>query len=1158
MPSQQKSTMDRPPGRTTFASDPAYQSALDAAARGSVLAATAGLGGLSLTPPPPRPPPTGARGFSTDAPTPPPPPPAARPHAAAPSPAEPAAAAAPSGDAEAGGKKAMGRTHKAPVPTARDGPSSAAAGSAAGSKAGGGGKGPTAKGGSGGFDAEAVAREAAPARHAEHLSQEELQRGLKGGQLFRGKMRVNAGDRREAYVTVPGLPHDIMVRGDACQNRAVEGDEVAVAVNPVGGWWTVNKLRDAAPRTEMDPSLASALADDDCPWRSCATPAATTQLLGRLAAARPELRITGKVAAILTPSPKREHLVGLLQLGQPQAGSGPQAGPQAGPLPPGATCYLLPLDPRLPRAVVRPSELKCLPEALIQELRAGEAAESRTLMSARVVEWSSSHCFPAVALRGSLGQAGEIESETAALLEAEDVRHGEFAPEVLACLPPTPWAIGEEERAKRRDFRSVRVFSIDPPTAKDLDDALSIQPLPLPGGRNGWRVGVHIADVAHFIEPFSALDVEAGQRATSVYLVQRVVPMLPPLLCEELCSLNPGVERLAFSVVWDMDEQGTIQSTWFGRSVIRSCAKLSYPLVQAMIEGRFDPATVPPQARLDPASGATWEEVIGDSLHLWSLAQRLRSRRYAGGALRLDGVRLCYALDRDGNPASAAPYVQQEANQLVEEFMLLANRSVAELISATFADRAMLRRHPAPNAAKLKVLQDVAEAAGMPFDVSSAAAIQSGLDKLRAAVRAAAQGGGGTADGQAGAGGAEAGAAEGEGGEVGAALGNDPDRARRTLELLVMLATRPMQLAEYFSTGALEDPSLWRHYALAVRAYTHFTSPIRRYPDVVVHRLLAAALEARGGDPLVPGNILEGGAGQGGGAEPQAAEEAAAKHRLLDTRLTALVAEHCNDRRLAARNAQDGSLRLYLCVLLRRHPVIALATVSNVGGDRYFGAYLTEYGHEIRIELSEAGVPLHAAWNPGAKVLTLTRGAEGDQGQGGGGGGGNRGGRGGGGGFGGGMGRRGHGAPAGRGGNGHGNRNGNGNNGNGNGNGGVDVPDLAPWVESLAPVRNPHGLAPCRLPLHVRLFSEVPVVLTAVMKPGQPSQLYARLYLPEAAEAIAAKAARGDGEAAAAGPDAAAAAAAAVAAGIKAEVEAEAEAEGLRPSEIAWESHLND
>ncbi|GLI69509.1 hypothetical protein VaNZ11_014144 [Volvox africanus] len=901
--------------------------------------------------------------------------------------------------------------------------------------------------------------------YPEHMPQQDLSTGLKSGQIFRGKIRINPGNANESYVTVPGLPHDLLIRGEINRNRAVEGDEVAVKVQPPSAWFIRNKVAKQQNQQQVAADPQTLRGPEECPWQDCTSPEQVKQVLCELLAAKPELRATAKVTGILTPSAKRDHLVGLLRLvgrlPDPALPSWDPATEATMPRPLSAAVedalavdavgepadegrahfHLIPIDPRLPICRVRVGQVYNMSAALLAGLLRGEPAAGRTLVSGLVRYWNPNSLHPVATLRASLGQAGEIESETAAILEAEAIRSGEFESDVLACLPPLPWRISEQDLVGRKDFRSHRVFSIDPPTAKDLDDALSIEPLP---GGDGWRVGVHIADVSHFIEPFSALDVEAGRRATSTYMVQRVIPMLPPLLCEQLCSLNPGEDRLTFSVVWDMGKDGSIRSTWFGRSVIRSCAKLSYPLVQRMIEGDFRAEDTGVRLHGD---GVTWDQVEADSLALWSLAKQLRAARFAGGALRLDNTRLFFSLDNDGNPVAAAPYVQKEANQLVEEFMVRANISVAQFVSGVFPDRAMLRRHPPPNENKMDELRDAAQAAGAQLDVSSAASLQASLAALRAREPPEVEG------------------------QCAVERLSSAARYRRIVDLVIMLATRPMQLAKYFSTGDCEDAlELWRHYALAVDHYTHFTSPIRRYPDVVVHRQLAAALDVKekGLSPLA----------------------AAAKHRLLDPSLTSRVADHCNERRLAARDAQDASLRLYLCVLLARQPCVALGTVNILGGDLFFSAYLTEFGTEVTVRIKEMGVPLTAEWNQGAKVLTLARqskaGAEAGATP---------------------IGRERQGQAAGRG-RGRGQDQGQGPSSAADGSGEGGTASLAEWVDSLPPVRNLHGLQPARLPLHLRQFDDVPLIMTAVLAAGEPPRLTARVYLPEAEQALAAKSAR--------------------------------------------------
>ncbi|KAL4856961.1 DIS3-like exonuclease 2 [Chlorella vulgaris] len=606
-------------------------------------------------------------------------------------------------------------------------------------------------------------------------------------------------------------------------------------------------------------------------------------------------RATGEVVAVMEPSRRRESVVGVLkQDGERDTG----------------TVFLHPCDPRLPRMMVRTTMLPpALREVLTAESQTAELA-ARTLVNARVTAWEAGYPFPLAQVRSSLGQAGDLASETAALLSMEQVvDDDQFSPEVLACLPPTPWTISDEEVGRRRDFRHQRVFSIDPPTARDLDDALSVEELP--GG--GYRVGVHIADVSHFVLPGTALDREAQDRSTSVYLVDRVIPMLPRLLCEELCSLNPGVDRLAFSVVWDMSAGGDILSTWAGRSVIRTCGKLAYPHVQSMIEGRYS-ALEGQQPPCELSGGHTWPEVVKDSLTLNNIARSLRQRRFDGGALRLDNTRLYFKLDAEGNPCDYGVYEQREANQLVEEFMLLANMTTARMVAEAFPDRALLRCHPPPSMHKMVELAASAAELGFTLDTSGAGPLQRTLTALR----------------------------------------ESPSVDPGTLEVITLLATKPMQNARYFCTGETPDESFWRHFALAVTHYTHFTSPIRRYPDIVVHRLMAALLDQSAGS---------------------SAEQRAQRHGLAGTREVSIVATHANERKAGAKNVQDGSLRLYLCVMLHRQPLVCDAVIMQLGGSRFFDAYIPALGCDVRIHtatlLRGGEAAIRTGWRPEDKTLEL-------------------------------------------------------------------------------------------------------------------------------------------------------------------------------------------
>ena len=529
-------------------------------------------------------------------------------------------------------------------------------------------------------------------------------------------------------------------------------------------------------------------------------------------------------------------------------------------------------------------------------------------------------------LKSMLGKPGQLETDVQALLMAENVNDDDlFDEDILACLPATPWVIPAEEYAVRRDLRGTRIFSIDPETAKDLDDALSIEPL-----EDGtWRVGVHIADVSFFVRPGTALDEAAQVRSTSVYLVDRVIPMLPRLLCEELCSLNPGTERLAMSIIWQMKADGEILDIWMGRTVINSCVKLSYQMAQTVIDaferggsgsGSGGSSCGLPSETVESFmttstgvmpevfGGHSKADIAGDVVRLHKIARSLRKKRYANGSLRLDnskvGVRLV-----EGDVDDFSLYVTGSANHLVEEFMLAANISAAEKISSVFPERALLRRHPQPNMDKLvntaeafkQYLPDAPAVATV-----SAGAVQASLARLRAHYR---------------------------------------DRPE-IVEAITFMCTKPMQMAEYFNTDDLEE-SQWSHYALAIPMYTHFTSPIRRYPDIIVHRLIEDALKDTA---PVPADVSE-------------------------------IALHANERKAAAKVCQEKVTNLYLVKLLLERPRVLQAVVSGLGGPRFFDVYIPALGTDIRVQAADlfvgAGIELQSRWDAESRSLVLKI-AEGD------------------------------------------------------------------------------------------------------------------------------------------------------------------------------------
>lgn len=354
--------------------------------------------------------------------------------------------------------------------------------------------------------------------------------------------------------------------------------------------------------------------------------------------------------------------------------------------------------------------------------------------------------------------------------------HSQFSEEVLSCLPKLPWIITEEDEKRRVDLRGIDICSVDPPGCTDIDDALHCRLIE--AGK--LEVGVHIADVSHFIRPGTAIDLEAASRATTVYLVGTRIDMVPGLLSSNLCSLRGGEDRFAFSCVWEMDLQANILSTRFHKSIIKSKRAMTYEEAQLTIDDK------------------TRTDSIAESLrNLNKLAKILKKRRLENGALVLASTEVKILMDSETmEPLDVELKKMYETNSMVEEFMLLANISVAEKILQEFPDCAMLRRHPTPPAANFDPLVKAGRHLGFDIQVDCGRNLADSLDR---AVK--------------------------------------PENPYLNT-MLRMLATRCMLQAVYFPSGTLQKEDFY-HYGLAVPLYTHFTSPIRRYADIIVHRLLA-------------------------------------------------------------------------------------------------------------------------------------------------------------------------------------------------------------------------------------------------------------------------------------------------------------------------------
>ncbi len=403
-------------------------------------------------------------------------------------------------------------------------------------------------------------------------------------------------------------------------------------------------------------------------------------------------------------------------------------------------------------------------------------AENGQKVLIRLLDWKKEDKNPSAEIIQVFGFPGEHNTEIHAIM-AEYGLPSEFPENVEKAAHLLNTAINPNEIARRRDFRNTLTFTIDPHDAKDFDDALSLSTL----SNGNYEIGVHIADVTHYLKPGTLLDEEAVRRATSVYLVDRTIPMLPEVLSNFACSLRPDEEKYTFSAVFEMDEQANILSEWFGKTVIKSDKRFTYEDVQQTIES---------------GEGLYVKEI----LLLDKLAKKMRARRAASGSVFFDKEEVKFKLDESGAPLGVYFKKQLDAHKLIEDFMLLANRKVAELLGKitsgeTAKKPVVYRVHDTPSSDKMSALSDLVARFGYKMNLKTKKAVTDSLNTLLRNV----------------AGKKEAGMVE-------------------------LLAVRSMPKAIYTTHNI-------GHYGLGFDYYTHFTSPIRRYPDVLVHRLLEAHLQ---------------------------------------------------------------------------------------------------------------------------------------------------------------------------------------------------------------------------------------------------------------------------------------------------------------------------
>lgn len=416
-------------------------------------------------------------------------------------------------------------------------------------------------------------------------------------------------------------------------------------------------------------------------------------------------------------------------------------------------------------------------------------AEDGDKVLVRLEEWEAKASSPNGKVIKVLGKPGLHSTEIHSIL-AEYGLPAEFPQEVEDYANSIDLEIKPEEIDKRRDMRKDLTFTIDPKDAKDFDDALSFTVL-----ENGnYEIGIHIADVSHYLQEGTILDDEAYERATSVYLVDRVVPMLPEILSNGACSLRPHEEKYTFSAVFEMNEKTEILNQWFGRTVTYSDARFAYEEAQAVIESGTN--NIPAEVSLTGEAYNTSEDISYAILKLDQLVKKMRIKRMAHGAISFDKVEVKFNLDEDANPVGVFFKTSKDANKLIEEFMLLANRKVSEFVSKKKPEKTFVYRvHDEPDDTKLASLQTVVSRFGYKLNFKDRKTTTASLNKLLSDVN-----------------------------------------GRKEQNLVDTLAIRTMSKAEYTTKNI-------GHYGLAFDYYSHFTSPIRRYPDVMAHRLLQRYLD---------------------------------------------------------------------------------------------------------------------------------------------------------------------------------------------------------------------------------------------------------------------------------------------------------------------------
>ena len=412
----------------------------------------------------------------------------------------------------------------------------------------------------------------------------------------------------------------------------------------------------------------------------------------------------------------------------------------------------------------------------------GEANDGDKVL-VELLDWKKQDLSPIGKIVKVFGEPGDHQTELDSIIAKNEITI-DFSQEVKDYTELISEKIENEEIKQRRDFREITTFTIDPIDAKDFDDALSFEKI----DENNFEIGIHIADVSHYVKPSTILDKEAYNRATSIYLVDRVIPMLPEKLSNKVCSLRPNEEKLTFSAVFNFNKKGEINNSWFGRTIIKSNKRFSYQEAQEIIETKKN--IISKNNSLTGKEYKVEKSIVEAIITLDDIAKKIRDKREKNGSINFNRTEVGFILDKEKNPKEIYFKQSADSNKLIEEFMLIANKKVAEVFNEIKNQKHIYRVHDLPDNEKLKSLKYIVKGFGYNLDLTSSKGISKSLNKLLSQIK-----------------------------------------GKEEQNLIESLALRSMSKAEYSTTNI-------GHYGLSFTNYTHFTSPIRRYPDVLVHRLL--------------------------------------------------------------------------------------------------------------------------------------------------------------------------------------------------------------------------------------------------------------------------------------------------------------------------------